>query len=112
MRLNERIVEQFEHGEVIAALIREAVEEHIERGLVEVIEEVTQEKEDGQNEQGGQRRRSSQDTEGGNISEREANGERRRVSEVIVRLTDPHGFLMSNDVISDIFLALDELKYG
>ena len=112
LRLNERIVEQFEHGEVIAALIREAVEEHIERGLVEVIEEVIQEKEDGQNEQGGQRGRRSQDTEGGNISERVANGERRRVSEVIVRLTDPHGFLMSNDVISDIFLALDELKYG
>jgi len=27
-----------------------------------------------------------------------------------VRLTDPDGFLMSNDVISDIFVALDEFK--
>jgi coproporphyrinogen III oxidase-like Fe-S oxidoreductase len=28
----------------------------------------------------------------------------------IVRLTDPRGFLMSNDVISDVFVALDLLK--
>ena len=83
LRLRDRIVGRFEHGDVIASVVRQAVAEHIERGLVEVIEEV---------------------------EEAEGPGTR-NVTEVVVRLTDPDGFLMSNDVISDIFLALDELKY-
>ncbi len=84
LRLRERIVGRFERGDVIASVIRQAVAEHIQRGLVEVIEEVEE----------------VQDDSG-----------RKQVAEVVVRLTDPDGFLMSNDVISDIFLALDELKY-
>jgi len=83
LRLRERIVDRFERGDVIASVIRQAVAEHIQRGLVEVIEEVEQV---------------------------DASG-RKQVTEVVVRLTDPDGFLMSNDVISDIFLALDELKF-
>ena len=74
---------RFEHGDVIANVIRGAIAEHVERGLVEVIEEV-------------------EEVEGSGAKE---------VTEVIVRLTDPEGFLLSNDVISDIFLALDELKF-
>ena len=83
LRLRERIVGRFEHGDVIANVIRGEIAEHVERGLVEVIEEV-------------------EEVEGSGAKE---------VTEVIVRLTDPEGFLLSNDVISDIFLALDELKF-
>jgi hypothetical protein len=27
-----------------------------------------------------------------------------------IKLTDPEGFVQSNDVISDVFVALDEIK--
>ena len=79
MRLRERIVDRFTRGEVIGDVILRAVEESVQRGLVdvEVVEEDTAST---------------------------------KPKEVVVRLTDPDGFLMSNDVISDIFVALDEFK--
>ena len=79
LRLRERIVDRFTRGEVIGDVILRAVEESVQRGLVdvEVVEEDTAST---------------------------------KPKEVVVRLTDPDGFLMSNDVISDIFVALDEFK--
>ena len=79
LRLRERIVDRFTRGEVIGDVILRAVEDSVQRGLVdvEVVEEDTAST---------------------------------KPTEVVVRRTDPDGFLMSNDVISDIFVALDEFK--
>lgn len=76
LRLRERVVDRFVRGEVLGDAILRAVEESVERGLVEV----EREEEEG------------------------------KKNEVVVRLTDPEGFLMSNDVISDVFLGLDEVE--
>jgi len=80
LRLRERIVDRFTRGEVIGDVILRAVEESVQRGLVDV--EVVEEEDTAST----------------------------KPKEVVVRLTDPDGFLMSNDVISDIFVALDEFK--
>jgi putative oxygen-independent coproporphyrinogen III oxidase len=73
LRLREKIVDRYVNGRIIADVIRAAVSENVQRGLVEVVED-------------------------------------EETNEVVVRLRDPDGFLMSNDVISDVFVALDELK--
>ena len=46
------------------------------------------------------------------IFEREERKDGRRGEVVKIRLTDPEGFVVSNDVISDVFVALDEMKYA
>ena len=66
------------HGVVAAERISKSLERHISRGLVEVVEGS----------------REYQLREG--------------VTGRSLRLTDPAGFLLSNDVISDVFVALSD----
>ena len=75
------------HGDEAAALVCKAAQKHVEAGRVSLLDT---------NAGGGGRGLQS-----GEPGRERAGGPPSR----IMRLTDPQGFLLSNDIISDIFLA-------
>lgn len=103
-------------GEALSKVTLRALEPHIEKGLVECL---TQEAEQqaasssssGRSSEGG-RGRNGEDRLGGSSDNNSASGGGWGSGEggevVRVRLADPEGFVVSNDIISDVFVALEE----
>lgn len=87
----EYIANNFNKGNLIVDAIVRALESHMEMGTAEL-----QRKQDGTDEE------SVVDTDQRSLA----------TQACVAKLTDPDGFLISNDVISDIFLALEELEKG
>jgi putative oxygen-independent coproporphyrinogen III oxidase len=97
------ICRDFVDGDEIGDVIIDSLVEHEQRGHVVFIREGNEggkivEEEKGVTFSGGDRRK-------------QQSGDRKGQNKIIeIKLTDPEGFVQSNDVISDIFVALDEIK--
>lgn len=92
-------------GEALSRVVLRSLEPHIEAGLVQCLTE-----EDEQREQ--QQRAGASGRGGSGAADERAAAQQRQQGpsggEVVrVRLTDPQGFVVSNDIISDVFAALD-----
>ncbi len=101
-----KISKDFVDGAEIGDVIVESLREHEQRGHVVFIREGEEEgklveKNEGVTFTGSDQRQQQQ---GGRQDKIES-------GEIIkIKLTDPEGFVQSNDVISDVFVALDEIK--
>jgi putative oxygen-independent coproporphyrinogen III oxidase len=103
-----KISRDFVDGDELGDVIIESLKEHEQRGhVIFVREEREKEEEIILNSGGGGRTQQQQERQ--QASRRESS--KKRLGDIIkIKLTDPEGFVQSNDVISDVFLALDEIK--
>lgn len=103
-----KISADFVDGDEIGDVIRDSLLEHEQRGHVVFIREGEDAGEEKENEGvrfSGDSRRQQQQSD----MNKKSGG--KRPGEIIkIKLTDPEGFVQSNDVISDVFVALDEIK--
>lgn len=88
----DQIAREFKNGRDIITAIMDCLKERIEMGHVATVLESSSSDDEKYSSNNGFGKR---------------HGDKKRN---IIRLSDPEGFLVSNDVISDIFVALDELK--
>jgi oxygen-independent coproporphyrinogen-3 oxidase len=102
-----KISTDFVDGDEIRDVIVSSLLEHEQRGHVVFIREGEEAKEEkGQENEGIGVRLRGDDKKSMNRL-----GKEKKPGEIIkIKLTDPEGFVQSNDVISDVFVALDEIK--
>ena len=99
-------------GEPLSKVVLRSLQPHIERGLVQLLTEEDEQRE--AQRAAGSSGRGGGGGSGGGGGWREMPGPMLpgqwgpgRGEVVRARLSDPEGFLMSNDIISDVFAALD-----
>lgn len=105
-----KISSEFADGDGIRNVILDSLVEHEQRGHVVFIREGEEAREEKGKENEGDSV-SSDDRRHQQQRDMDKRGKGKRSGEIIkVKLTDPEGFVQSNDVISDVFVALDEIK--